>query len=46
MTAPEGWFVISDSQLRDALQRAQAGEEPDLVLTELYANSEIERHEP
>lgn len=46
MTAPEGWFVISDSQLRAALQRAHGGEDPDLVLTELYANSDIERHEP
>jgi hypothetical protein len=46
VTATGGWFVISDSQLRDALARAHAGEDPDLVLTELYANSDVERYEP
>lgn len=40
--AREGWHCISDSTLLQALRRAHAGEDPDLVLTELYANSEAD----
>lgn len=37
-----GWNVISDEDLLDLLRRANAGEEPGLLMTELYANAEIE----
>lgn len=38
-----GWWVISGESLLEALRRCAAGEEPDLVYAELYANSETER---
>lgn len=37
-----GWNVISDEDLLSLLRRANAGEEPGLLMTELYANAEIE----
>ena len=40
--AREGWHCISDGDLLKPLRRAHAGEDPDLVLTELYANSEAD----
>jgi hypothetical protein len=35
-----GWWAISGASLLDALHRTHAGEDPDLVYTELYANSD------
>jgi hypothetical protein len=46
VTASAGWFVVSDVQLRDALRRAHEGDDPGLVLAELYANCEVERIDP
>jgi hypothetical protein len=40
---PLGWWCIAGSVLLDALRRASAGEDPDLVYAELYANCEVER---
>lgn len=33
------WFVVSDTDLRGLLARAQAGEDIDLLLIEFYANT-------
>lgn len=33
------WWVLCDHTLKDTLIRAQTGEDPDLLMTELYANS-------
>lgn len=35
-----GWWVIHGDTILDALRRANAGEDPDLLYTELYANTE------
>lgn len=45
MTGPDtlGWWTIAGSELLAALRRAHAGEPPDLVYAELYANSEVDR---
>lgn len=37
---PLGWWAISGEAMLDALRRVEAGESPDLVYVELYANSE------
>jgi hypothetical protein len=42
---PLGWWTISGEELLAALQRVAAGENPDLVYAELYANSKVEREE-
>lgn len=34
------YWAISDAALRTLLRRAHAGEDPDLLALELYANSE------
>jgi len=39
-----GWWCISGEELLAALKRVQAGEDPDLVYAELYANSKVEKH--
>ena len=36
-----GWWSISGEDLLALLRRAHAGEDPDLVYAEAYANSEI-----
>lgn len=38
-----GWWVIHGEAFMDALRRAYAGENPDLLYAEYYANSEVER---
>lgn len=38
-----GWWTISGVDLLDMLRRAHAGEDPDLVYAEAYANSDVER---
>lgn len=40
-----GWWVISGDNLLAMLQRVHAGENPDLVYAEEYANSE-HHHQP
>lgn len=40
MTDNERWWVISETQFVSALNRALAGEEPELLLMEFYANSD------
>ena len=37
-----GWWAISGEALIEALRRANDGEDPDLLYTELYANSDTE----
>ena len=37
-----GWWTISGEGLLDLLRRAHAGEDPDLIYAEEYANSEHE----
>lgn len=34
------WWVIAESELRQALQRVADGDDPAIVLLELVANSE------
>jgi len=36
-----GWWTISGEDFLAALNRAHAGEDPDIIYTELYVNSEI-----
>lgn len=38
-----GWWTIHGSTLMDMMHRAQAGEDPDLIYAEEYANAE--RHD-
>lgn len=40
-----GWHVISGEDLLAMLRRVSAGEDPDLVYIEEYANADIERVE-
>jgi hypothetical protein len=44
--APLGWHTISGEHLLATLRRVQAGEDPDLVYAELWANAEHERVPP
>lgn len=39
-----GWWAISGEALLDGLRRAAAGEDPDLLYAEMYANAEREEH--
>ena len=43
-TSPDtpGWNVLSDDALLDLLRRAHTGEAPGLLMTEAYANADIE----
>lgn len=43
MSSNLGWWVISGEELLDLLRRCHAGEDPDLVYAEAYANTEIDR---
>jgi len=36
------WWAIEGDALLDALRRTNAGEDPDMIYAELYANSNIE----
>lgn len=38
-----GWWVLSGDNLLAMLRRAHGGEDPDLILTEEYANCDHER---
>lgn len=40
--APSPWWTINQDALLDMLRRAHAGEDPDFVLMEEYANSDHE----
>lgn len=38
----DGWWAMSSDAFIAALRRAFAGEDPDLIYAEWYANSDIE----
>lgn len=38
------WYVISGADLKAALDRVAAGDDPGIVLAEIYANSETTDH--
>jgi hypothetical protein len=38
-----GWWSISGEVFLDCLKRAHEGEDPDMIYTELYVNSEIDK---
>lgn len=40
-----GWWTIAGSELIAALRRVGAGEDPDMVYIDLYANSDHENVE-
>lgn len=40
-----GWWVVSGENLLDMLRRAAAGEDPDLIYAEEYANGERQSSE-
>jgi len=42
---PLGYHVISGSQLLELLRRAHAGEDPDLIYAEAWANADHEHVE-
>lgn len=46
MTGNLGWWAISGTDLLDALRRVSAGEDPDVVYAELYANSDVAEVHP
>lgn len=35
----DGWWVISDHHFLEAMTRAAAGDDPDLLFAEYYANA-------
>ena len=39
------WWVIADDDFLNALRRAHAGEDPDLLHVEYHANSEASKDE-
>lgn len=41
-----GWWAISGEAFLDALRRAAAGEDPDMLYAEHYANSDVQRPDP
>lgn len=41
--ALQGWWTISAECFMTALRRVHAGEDPDMVYAEFYANSDVER---
>jgi len=41
-----GWWAISGEAILELLKRAHAGEDPDLLYIEAYANSEVEKIDP
>lgn len=42
---PAAWWAISEDAFLDTLRRVAAGEDPDLVYAEFYANSDHEHVE-
>lgn len=40
-----GWWAIAGEAFLEALRRAHAGEDPDLIYAEYYANSDHEHVE-
>ncbi len=38
-----GWWVLHGQALLDGLRRCHAGEDPEIVYTEMYANSRVEQ---
>lgn len=45
MPGHDAWWVIHGEELAKALHRVKDGEDPDLIYTELFANSEHEEVE-
>lgn len=43
VTQSLGYWAISGEAFKEAMQRANAGEDPDLLYAEFYANSVIEK---
>lgn len=39
------WWVVSGEDMLDMLRRVERGEKPEMVYTEMYANSSIEKVE-
>lgn len=37
-----GWYVVHGDMVKELLERAHGGEDPDTLLIELYANCERE----
>lgn len=37
------WYVLCSEALQELLERAHAGEDPELLLIELYANSDVDK---
>ena len=37
-----GWWVIEGDEILAMLRRVEAGENPDLVFAEAYANADVE----
>jgi len=46
MTTTNRWWVIAERDLLIALRQVMAEGEPDMVMAELLANSEVARVEP
>lgn len=46
MTGYDSWWTIHGQALIDALRRAHAGDAPEVVYAELYANSTHDRPPP
>lgn len=42
----DAWWVIHSEVLQDALARAHAGEDPEILYVELIANSNTEDYRP
>lgn len=38
-----GWWSLSGDDLMRAMERAAAGEAPDMIYAEMYANSSVEK---
>lgn len=40
-----GWWTLPGEDLMEAMRRAHAGESPELIYAEMYANSRVEQPE-
>lgn len=40
-----GWWTLRGEDFLDAMKRTRAGEDPEMVYAEYYANAQIEKHE-
>lgn len=44
MVSGMGWWTLTGDDFLAAMKRAHAGEDPELVYAEYYANASIESH--